>query len=106
MLGVMNPLRDSEVSAPGDDGLDKSGLFWFNELRLTDFDDKGGWAVTARLNAQLADFANITLSGSKSTIGFGTIYKSIGKRPLIDDLTFALVTPPEPGKLFPANNIT
>jgi len=103
MLGVMNPLRDSEVSTPGDDGLDKSGLFWFNELRLTDFDDKGGWAVTARMNAQLADFANITVSGSKSTIGFGSIEQRIGERSRSDDLYFDLVTNAELGKFFPAD---
>nr|WP_325638355.1 cell surface protein SprA [Parapedobacter sp.] len=103
MLGVMNPLRGSDVSAPGDDGLDKSGLFWFNELRLTDFDDKGGWAATARMNAQLADFANITVSGSKSTIGFGSIEQRIGERSRSDDLYFDLVTNAELGKFFPAD---
>ena len=103
MLGVMNPLRDSDVSLPGDDGLDKSGLFWFNELRLTDFDDKGGWAVTARMNAQLADFANITVSGSKSTIGFGSIEQRIGERSRSDDLYFDLVTNAELGKFFPTD---
>lgn len=103
MLGIMNPLRNSEVSTPGDDGLDKSGLFWFNELRLTDFDDKGGWAATARMNAQLADFANITVSGSKSTIGFGSIEQRIGERSRSDDLYFDLVTNAELGKFFPAD---
>ncbi len=103
MLGVMNPLRGSDVSTPGDDGLDKSGLFWFNELRLTDFDDKGGWAATARMNAQLADFANITVSGSKSTIGFGSIEQRIGERSRSDDLYFDLVTNAELGKFFPAD---
>lgn len=101
MLGVMNPLRGSEVSIPGDDGLDKSGLFWFNELRLTDFDDKGGWAATARMNAQLADFANITVSGSKSTIGFGSIEQRIGERNRSEDLYFDVVTNAELGKFFP-----
>src|SRR5690606_22637099 len=103
MLGVMNPLRGGEVSAPDDDGLDKSGLFWFNELRLTDFDDKGGWAVTARMNAQLADFANVTVSGSKSTIGFGSIDQRIGERSRSEDLYFDIVTNAELGKFFPAD---
>ncbi len=103
MLGVMNPLRGSDVSAPQDDGLDKSGLFWFNELRLTDFDDKGGWAATARMNAQLADFANVTVSGSKSTIGFGSIEQRIGARSRSDDLYLDLVTSAELGKFFPAD---
>src|SRR5690606_41340105 len=73
MLGVMNPLRGSEVRNRRDDGLEQSGLVWFNEMRLTDFDDKAGWAVTARMDAQLADFANITVSGSTSTVAFGSL---------------------------------
>ncbi|WP_257657384.1 T9SS outer membrane translocon Sov/SprA [Parapedobacter lycopersici] len=103
MLGVMNPLRGSEVSIPGDDGLDKSGVFWFNELRLSDFDDKGGWAVTARMNAKLADFANITVSGSKSTIGFGSIDQRIGERSRSEDRYFDIVTNAELGKFFPTD---
>ena len=103
MLGVMNPLRGSEASIANDDGLDKSGLFWFNEMRLTDFDDKGGWAVTARVNAQLADFANVTVSGSKSTVGFGSIEQRIGERSRSDDLYLDLVTNAELGKFFPVN---
>jgi hypothetical protein len=103
MLGVMNPLRGSEVSNRRDDGLDKSGLFWFNEMRLTDFDDKGGWAVTARMDAQLADFANITVSGSKSTVGFGSIEQRIGERSRSDDFYLDLVTNAELGKFFPSD---
>src|SRR3546814_9163042 len=64
MIGVRNRLQ--KPSNPGDDGLPKTGQVWVNELRLSGFDEKGGWAASARLNAQLADFANVTFSGSKS----------------------------------------
>jgi hypothetical protein len=48
MLGVRNPYRP----VPGsDDGLDKTGTVWFDELRLTDFDQRGGWAATARVDS-------------------------------------------------------
>ncbi|NEU10210.1 cell surface protein SprA [Flavihumibacter sp. R14] len=99
MLGVRNPLRNQANPGP-DDGLDKSVQVWFNELRLTDFDERGGWAATARLNAQLADFADVTLSGSKSTIGFGSIDKRVGERSRADDLLFDLSSSVELGKFF------
>jgi cell surface protein SprA len=35
MLGVRNPLKSS--SAADDDGLDKTGTVWFDELRLNRF---------------------------------------------------------------------
>src|SRR6202000_2359108 len=48
MLGVRNPLK-SPSNTSNDDGADKNGEVWFDELRLTNFDDKGGWAATGRL---------------------------------------------------------
>ncbi|MES3019796.1 MAG: cell surface protein SprA [Bacteroidota bacterium] len=100
MLGVRNPLRNP-ASPGGDDGLDKAAQIWFNELRLTDFDERGGWAATARLNAKLADFADITISGSKSTIGFGSIDKRVSERNREDDMLFDLSGSMELGKFFP-----
>ncbi|KAA8484678.1 cell surface protein SprA [Arcticibacter tournemirensis] len=100
MLGVRNPLRNDATPA-GDDGLDKSAQVWFNELRLTEFDERGGWAATARMNAKLADFADVTVSGSKSTVGFGSIDKRVSERNRSDDRFFDLSTNVELGKFFP-----
>jgi cell surface protein SprA len=62
------------------DGLDKCGQIWVNELRLTDFEEYGGWAANSRLTARLADFGNVTLSGNMSTVGFGSIEKKLNER--------------------------
>ncbi len=99
MLGVRNPLRKSDRSS--DDGLDKSAQVWFNEMRLTEFDEQGGWAATARVNAKLADFADVTVSGSKSTVGFGSIDKRVSERNRSDDRYFELSSNMELGKFFP-----
>jgi cell surface protein SprA len=37
------------------DGLPKCVEVWVNELRLTDFVNKGGWATTGSVQAKLAD---------------------------------------------------
>ena len=99
MLAVRNPYR--RPNAGNDDGLDKSAQVWFNELRLTDFDENGGWAATARLNAKLADLGDLTVSGSKSTIGFGSIDKRVSERNRSDNSFFDLSTSLELGKFFP-----
>jgi cell surface protein SprA len=65
MLGVRNPKKRSIYD--DDDGLPKCAEIWFNELRLTDFNDQSGWAATARMNALLADIGNVMVSGSYST---------------------------------------
>lgn len=100
MLGVKNPLR-SQASPAGDDGLEKSAQVWFNELRLTEFDERGGWAATARMNAKLADFADLNVSGSKSTIGFGSLEKRVSDRNRADNTFFDVSSSLELGKFLP-----
>ncbi|MDO7873327.1 cell surface protein SprA [Hymenobacter sp. ASUV-10] len=63
MIGVLNP-----VSSPKED---KSLCIWANEFRVFDFEQDAGYAATARLNVKLADLANITATGSFTSIGFG-----------------------------------
>lgn len=101
MLGVKNPFRNRSSSRSDDDGLEKSGQIWFNELRLTDFDERGGWAATAHLNAKLADFADVTVSGSRSTAGFGSIDQRVSERSRSDDRLFDISSNMELGKFFP-----
>ncbi len=99
MLGVRNPLNKNDGRP--DDGLDKNVEIWFNELRLTDFDERGGWAATARMNAKLADFGDVTISGNKSTIGFASLEKRVSEINRSDDQFFDLSTSFELGKFFP-----
>ncbi|MEJ5993471.1 cell surface protein SprA [Pedobacter sp. Du54] len=100
MLGLKNPLRNP-ASPAGDDGQEKRAEVWFNELRLTEFDERGGWAATARMNAKLADFADVNVSGSKSTIGFGSLEKKVSERNRADNLFFDVSSSFELGKFLP-----
>tara|TARA_B100001250_G_scaffold125539_2_gene106769 strand:+ start:19684 stop:26826 length:7143 start_codon:yes stop_codon:yes gene_type:complete len=78
VIGVRNPKKQSIEDI--DDGLSKCGQIWVNELRITEFDEKGGVAANSRLTARLADFGNVTLSGNLSSIGFGSIEKKVNER--------------------------
>jgi cell surface protein SprA len=103
MLGARNPLR-TPGTANTDDGLPKSGILWFDELRLTDFNEQGGWAARGRLNTKLADFADITVAGSKTTAGFGTLDSRLSERSLNDNTTYDVSGLVELGKVFPAKS--
>jgi cell surface protein SprA len=72
---LMIGIRNSQ-----DDGLEHCAEIWVDELRMSDFDEEGGWAANARINAQLADFATVALVGNKSTPGWGTIEQKIQER--------------------------
>ena len=78
MIGIRNPKK--KRAGDLDDGLPKCAEVWVNELRLTDFDQRGGFAANARVTAQLADFADISLSGNMSTVGFGAIDQTVQER--------------------------
>lgn len=73
--GVMIGVRNRK-----DDGLARCTEVWVNEMRLTGFDQRGGFAGLARLDVQLADLGQITASGSYQSIGFGSIDQSVNER--------------------------
>ncbi len=79
MIGVRNP---DQVNNPfgSDDGQPKCAIIWANELRLTDFNQQGGWAAVARMNAQLADFGNVSVAANMSTPGWGTLEQRVQER--------------------------
>ncbi|KAA9341053.1 cell surface protein SprA [Adhaeribacter soli] len=71
MIGIMNPR---------DNGMAQTACIWVNELRVSDFDKTAGWAATTRVNAKLADVADITATGRYTTVGFGSIQQKIAER--------------------------
>ncbi len=53
---------------------------WFDELRLSDINDHGGWAAVGRVDVKLADLGTLYVSGSHKSAGFGTIDQHINER--------------------------
>ncbi|HEY6062200.1 MAG TPA: cell surface protein SprA [Chitinophagaceae bacterium] len=74
---------------------------WFNELRLSGLDEKGGWAALGRVDVRLADLGTLTLSGTATTRGFGTLEQRVNERSREDRYTFDASTSIEAGKLLP-----
>lgn len=69
MIGVRN-----------NSGTAKDVVFWFNELRLSGIENKGGYAANAGLNFNLGDFAVVNANGAFSTVGFGGITQKPAER--------------------------
>lgn len=102
MLGARNPELDSTFN-PVDDELPKCGELWINELRLTDFDERGGYAAKGQVKTRFADFGNLTLAGNMSTVGFGSLEQSVTERSKEQIRQYNLTSNVELGKLFPEN---
>ena len=97
MIGVRNPIRKEILS---DMGVSKSGTVWVNELRLTDFENKGGWAANANMSVNLADFGTVSLSGNVMTAGFGGLEQSQAERSQEDVYSYNILSSLELGKFF------
>lgn len=90
MLGVKNQ-TDQNIS----------GQVWFNELRLTGLKNQGGWAGLLNLDTNLADFATITATGRRSTVGFGAIEDGPNQRSREDIQEYDVTTGINVGQLLP-----
>ena len=79
MVGVRNPSKSSNVFST-DNGEAECAIIWINELRLTDFVSEGGSAAVAQMQLQMADFANISMSGNYSGINWGSVESRVQDR--------------------------
>jgi len=95
MVGIRNPKDLSNEP--------KCIEVWINELRLTDFVQKGGWAANARVTAKLADLGQVSLSGSYMTPFFGSIDKKVSERSRETNMQYDASTTIQIGKFFPAD---
>jgi cell surface protein SprA len=78
LLGIANPKKSTQT--PNDDGLPKCAEVWFNELRMIGLNEKAGYAAAGKVAIQFADLANVTLSGSMHTEGYGNIDQKLNQR--------------------------
>ena len=79
----------------------KSGEVWVNELRLLEFNNKGGWAASGTLNMQLSDLGTVNLAGRITTDGFGGLEEGLSQRSTDDYKTYSVTANLELGKFFP-----
>ncbi|RED21910.1 protein involved in gliding motility SprA [Flavobacterium cutihirudinis] len=83
------------------DHKDIKGEVWFNELRMSDMDNKGGMAALLNVDTNMADFATVSATGRKSTIGFGSLEQGANERDREDIQQYNIVTNLNLGKLLP-----
>ncbi len=93
MIGIRNPKDDGS--------LPKCVEVWVNELRLTDFENKGGWATTGSVQAKLADLGQISLAATYSKPFFGSIEKKISERSRETNFQWDATSTFQIGKFFP-----
>lgn len=95
MIGVRYPYNSANT------GHTRSAEVWVNELRLTNFNEQGGWAANLRVSTKLADFGTLSVAGSTSKPGFGSIEKKVNERSKEEIYQYDVASNLELGKFFP-----
>ncbi|MFI1771842.1 cell surface protein SprA [Thalassobellus citreus] len=91
MVGIKNATNRDDVCAE----------VWYNELRLSDMDNEGGWAAVVSLDTNIADFMTLSATGSQSTSGFGSLEQGPSQRSLEDVKQYDVVTNIKVGQILP-----
>ncbi len=74
---------------------------WFNELRVSGYDEDPGWSAYARASLRLADVADVTGRFSRQTDGFGELSSGLGDRSFQDEQGYSLTANLNAHKLLP-----
>ena len=101
MVGVRNPSNNhvDNIWQP-DDGQAKCAIVWINELRLSDFVSEGGSAAIAQMQVQMADFANVSMSGNYSGINWGNVESRVQERQRNERMGFDMNANVQLGQFF------
>ena len=91
MIGVRNNTKVLYENSL-ESARDIRGEVWFNELRMSDMTNKGGWAAVATVDAKIADFAAVTTTVNKQTTGFGALEQGPQERSREDIFQYNVTT--------------
>lgn len=79
----------------------KDGVVWVNEMKVTDFDEAGGWAAKANATLSMSDIATVNLGAHVETAGFGSVDQSLNERRLDDYQQFNFAVQGDAGRFLP-----
>ena len=78
-----------------------AGEVWVNELRLSQFNEKGGVAAMANASLSVSDIAQVNVAGRLETAGYGSIESNVLDRNMDNFYQLSVSAALEGGRLFP-----
>ncbi|MDE6542483.1 MAG: cell surface protein SprA [Muribaculaceae bacterium] len=91
VIGVKNNAR-----------MPKSGTVWVNELKVTDFNESGGWGAKVNANLAVSDVATLNFSGHRETAGFGNVDQALNERRMDNYTEYGVTVQTDLGRFLPA----
>lgn len=90
MIGIVN-----------EDNKPHSAEIWVNEMRMSGFEEEGGWAAVANLGIVFSDLGSFTIGGQVETVGFGNIEDNVLDRNQDNFYEYNIAASVQLGKFFP-----
>ena len=97
----LSDIRTMVIGIRNKTNMVKDGIVWVNELRVTDFNEYGGWAANVNANLSLSDIAMVNFTMHKETAGFGGIDQGLSSRRLDDYTQYNVAVQGDVGRLIP-----
>ncbi len=79
----------------------KDGTVWLNELKVTDFNNEGGWAAKGNMNVGVSDIATINVGAHVETAGFGSVDQPLNARRMDDYEQYNFALQIDAGRFLP-----
>ena len=79
----------------------KSGTVWVNELKVTDFNEEGGYAAKANATLSISDIATLNMGAHIESSGFGGVDQSLNERRLDDYHQYNFAVQADLGRFLP-----
>lgn len=76
-------------------------VVWVDELRVTDFDNKGGWAAKAQATLGMSDIATLNVGYHHESNGFGSVDQSLSQRRMDDFNQYNIAVQTDLGRFIP-----
>lgn len=97
----LSDVRVILVGVRNNSNVTKDGIVWLNELKVTDFDNSGGWAAKANANLSMSDIATLNFGSHIETAGFGGVDQSLNDRRLDDYEQYNFAVQADLGRFLP-----
>lgn len=79
----------------------KDGTIWVNEMKVTDFNEEGGWAAKTNVNLSVSDVATVNFGAHVETAGFGGVDQSLSARRLDNYEQYNVAVQSDLGRFLP-----
>ncbi len=79
----------------------RDGIVWVNELKVTDFDESGGWAAKGNVNLGMSDIATLNFGAHIETAGFGGVDQPLNARRMDDYSQYNFAVQADLGRFVP-----